>query len=72
MELERIFSKKIERKSFVVTIGTAAAVFVLMKSFIFNLFFSKKEKSTHKKKNRIKVKPNPLAVSREKLGKQNG
>ncbi len=72
MEFEKVFHKKIERKTFVVSLGTAAAVLVLMKSFIFNLLFSKKTKKNMTEKKGIKIEPNPLAVGRNKLGNNNG
>ena len=72
MEFQKIFQKKIERKKFVISLGTVMAALVFMRSAVYNLFFSKKQNTVAQKKKSIKVEPNPLAVSRNKLGVKNG
>lgn len=72
MEFQKIFQKKIERKKFVISLGTGLAALVLMKSFVYKMFFTKSSVSSKTKKRNIKIKPNPMAVSRNKLGVKNG
>lgn len=70
MEIQKIINKKIHRKKFFISLGTGFAGFMLLKSFPFS-FFNKKP-STLKENNEIKVKINPLAVRRNKIGGNNG
>lgn len=66
MEGRNLFHKKIERKKFFYSLGAGFAGYFVLRSFPFKLF-SKREKSFNNSE-KIKVKINPLAVSRNKLG----
>ncbi|PJA98504.1 MAG: hypothetical protein CO128_06970 [Ignavibacteriales bacterium CG_4_9_14_3_um_filter_30_11] len=65
--------KKIERKKFFYSLGLGVIGFLTTKSILFNMFSSKKTKinKTNVVKN-SRVKINPLAVSRNKTGVNNG
>lgn len=65
--------KKMERKKFFYSIGLGAIGFFAAKNFLFNMLSSKKVKihRTNVVKN-SRVKINPLAVSRNKTGVNNG
>ncbi|GAB4295339.1 MAG: hypothetical protein Kow0098_17630 [Ignavibacteriaceae bacterium] len=58
---------KIGRKKFFISLTTVAAGFIAYISFP----FFRKKASVPAMKNKIEVKINPLAVSREKIGKKN-
>lgn len=64
MEL-KIFTKKINRKSFFAASGLTAAGFIVMRTFPFNLL----NKQIHES---VKVEINPQAISRKKAGEKNG
>ncbi len=64
MDIADIFQKKIKRDRFFTSIGTGFLSYVVFKSFPFN-FLAKKEKL---KKQKIKVRINPLAVQRKNTG----
>ena len=71
MELQNIFQKKLERKKFFMSLGAGFAGFIVLKSFPFKLF----NKAQSKKKinsEQVKIKINPLAVSRKNIGGNNG
>jgi hypothetical protein len=54
-----------ERKKFLISVGAGLTGFALFKSIpLLNIFASKKTA-------KIEVKPNPLAVSRKKIGDRN-
>ncbi len=69
MELENLFSKKLKRKSFFTSLGAGLAGYVAMRSFPFRLLYGRSNED--KSENKIKVKINPLAISRNKTGGNN-
>jgi hypothetical protein len=71
MKFDSLKDKKMKRKNFFVTIGIGAASLVALKSMPFKLFSKKStdNKIENSKISRIKV--NPLAVSRKKIGDNN-
>ncbi len=71
MELQNIFQKKVERKKFFVSLGAGFMGYFVLRSFPFNLF-GKKSLSKNDKTGKVRVKINPLAVSRNKIGGNNG
>ncbi len=71
MELQNLLQKKVERKKFFYSLGAGFAGYFVLKSFPFKLFNSSKGK-TLKNTDQVKVKINPLAVSRNKIGGNNG
>jgi hypothetical protein len=70
METNKILQKKIRRKNFVYWLGTGLAGFLLLRPFTLKLFKnqSHKTETSNKGKEKIKLKINPLAVSRNKSG----
>lgn len=73
IEKKSVVSKKIERKKFFYTIGLSVLGFVAAKNVLFNMFSRKKikiNKTNVVKNSRVKI--NPLAVSRNKTGDNNG
>lgn len=72
MELQKIFQKKLGRKKFVYSIGTAIAGYYIFKAFPFYLFNNKKNDNHAKNTQKVKIKINPLAVRRNKIGGYNG
>jgi len=71
MEIQKIFDKKLKRKNFFYSIGAGIAGYTIMKSFPLN-FLSKRFSNNNKENKKIKIRINPLAVSRQKTGKTNG
>jgi len=71
MNIQNLFDKKLERKKFFISVGAGLAGFVLLKTFPFNLFAKNKIKFRESNR-KIKVRINPLAVSRNKIGENNG
>jgi hypothetical protein len=70
MQLLKKVDNKIERRKFFETSVKGMFVFMLIRAFPFNLLFGKNKNSAGAKK--IKVKINPLAVSRKSIGGKNG
>ncbi len=70
MQLLNKVDKKLERRKFFETSAKGMFVFMLVRAFPFNLLFGKNRNSASAKK--IKVKINPLAVSRKNIGGNNG
>ena len=70
MQLLNKISKNIERRKFFETSAKGLFVFMLVRTFPFNLLYGKNKNSAGSKK--IKVKINPLAVSRKNVGGNNG
>lgn len=71
MDLQNIFQKKVERKKFFVSLGAGFMGYFVLRSFPFNLF-GRKTNNKNVKTGSVKVKLNPLAVSRNKIGGNNG
>jgi len=72
MELLKIFQKRLDRKKFFYSIGTAIVGYFIFRTFPFKLFNNKNDKY-FKNTQQIKVKINPLAVRRnKKIGDSNG
>ncbi len=72
MELQNIFQKKIKRKNFFLSLGIGVGSYFIMRSLPFKLFGKKFSKTKYVSDNNIKVRLNPSAVSRTKLGENNG
>ncbi|MHB1686169.1 MAG: hypothetical protein ACYCVH_02170 [Ignavibacteriaceae bacterium] len=71
MNIQNLFDKKSGRKKFFISLGAGLAGLLLLRAFPLNLFA--KSKSNFKENSqKIKVRINPLAVSRNKLGDNNG
>ncbi len=68
MELKKILNKKIERKSFFITLGIGAGSYLITKMLPFRFLRKRISKSKSLSENKIKVKINPSAVSRTKIG----
>ncbi len=66
--MQNILKKKLPRKKFFASLGTIAVGAFIFKSIPFT---SKKFVNNNKNKD-IKVKINPLAVSRKNVGRYNG
>ena len=71
MKLQRLLQKKIDRKNFFYSLGAGVAGYVAMKSFPFK-YIGKKLFSNEENNNKVLVKINPFAVSRKKIGGNNG
>ena len=71
MNIQKIFQKKLNRKNFFSSAGAVVAGYVVMKSFIFN-FWGRKIFNDKDEREKIRVKINPFAVSRQKIGGNNG
>ncbi len=69
MEFQKIFDKKFKRKKFFISLGSGFAGYMFMKTFPLNLL---NKKSSIKEEEEVRVKINPLAVSRKKIGVNNG
>ncbi len=70
MEQNNFSVRKIKRKNFFTSLGIGAAGFLIIRSLPFKLFNINKVESYPE--NKIKIKINPLAVSRNKTGNNNG
>jgi hypothetical protein len=70
MELKNIFEKKLERKKFFTSIGAGFLGYMVLSKFPFSLF-GKKSIAAKDNNSKIKIKINPLAVSRNKIGDNN-
>lgn len=70
MELEKLFQKRLKRKNFFTSLGAGIAGYVVMRSFPFRLFTNKGNEN--KTDSKIKLRINPLAISRNKTGGNNG
>ncbi len=70
MQLLNKVGKKIERRKFFETSAKGMFAFMAVRALPFNLLFGKNKNAANSKK--IKVKINPLAVSRKNIGKNNG
>jgi len=71
MELEKLFQKKYKRLNFFKSLGAGLAGYAVMRAIPFgslgrSLFKDKKDAAG------VKIKINPLAVSRKKIGGNNG
>lgn len=71
MNIQKLLVKKVERKKFFYTIGAGFTSMLLLKSFPVNFFIKDKLVQTHNG-DKVKVRINPLSVSRNKLGEKNG
>ncbi len=71
MNIQNLLDKKLGRKKFFVSAGAAFGGLLLLKNFPFNLFVKNKLKFKDSSQ-KIKVRINPLAVSRKKIGENNG
>ncbi len=71
MDLQNIFQKKIKRKNFFISLGAGVGSYFLMRSLPFRLFGRKFMKTKTVSGNNIKIRINPSAVSRTKLGRNN-
>ena len=71
MKVQKFFQKKLDRKNFFYSLGAGLAGYAAVKAFPFKLIGKKilNEDNNNKK---IKVKINPFAVSRKKIGGNNG
>ena len=72
MELQNIFQKKIQRKNFFISLSIGIASFFIMKSLPFRFLGKKVTKNNSLPENKIKIRINPSAISRTKLGENNG
>lgn len=66
------FDNKIERKKFFTNAALGIVTYVVLKSFPFNLFVTKKKNIKIEKQKKNIIKENPLAVSRMNTGVNNG
>ncbi len=71
MDIQKIFDKRLKRKNFFYSLGTGIAGYAVMKTFPFN-FIGKRFFNDRKEQQKVLVKINPLAVSRQKIGGNNG
>ncbi len=71
MNIQKLFVKKLERKDFFISAGVGLVGLFVMRMFPFNLLLNRKHKSKEKPL-RATVRINPLAISRNKLGDNNG
>lgn len=71
MNIQRLLVKKVERKKFFFTIGAGLTSMFLLKSFPVNFLIKQKVTENHNA-DKVKVRINPLSVSRNKLGEKNG
>ncbi len=71
MELLNISQEKWGRKKFFYSIGTLIGGYLIFKTFPFKLFNNKNDKY-FKNTQQVKIKINPLAVRRNKIGDNNG
>ncbi len=71
MNIQKIFQKNLNRKKFFSSLGAGLAGYVIMKSIPFN-FIGKKLFNDKKESEKLLVKINPFAVSRQKIGGNNG
>lgn len=71
MNIQRLLIKKVERKKFFYSMGAVFSSILLLKSFPFNFLIRNKLTKTHNT-DRVRVRINPLSVSRKKLGDKNG
>ncbi len=71
MNIQKLLLKKVERKKFFYAIGTGFTSMLLLKSFPIN-FLMKNKLAQTQNMDKIKVRINPLSVSRNKLGEKNG
>ncbi|HUX60734.1 MAG TPA: hypothetical protein VMV32_05435 [Ignavibacteriaceae bacterium] len=71
MNIQKLFIKKLERKDFFISAGVSLAGLFLIRMFPFNMLLKGKYKSKEKPFKAI-VRINPLAISRNKLGDNNG
>jgi hypothetical protein len=65
MELQNLFQKKINRKNFFLTLAVTTTGYMVMRTALLKIF-EKKFAKNYFLSNNIKVKINPLAVSRKK------
>ena len=72
MELQNIFNKKFKRNNFFYFLGAGVSSYILMKSLPFKLFGKTLNKNKSLIENKIKIRINPSAISRTKLGENNG
>ncbi len=72
MELQNQFYKKLKRKNFFYSLGAGIGSYILMKSLPFKLLGNNLIKSKSLNENKIKIRINPSAVGRTKLGENNG
>ena len=72
MDLQNIFNKKIKRKNFFLSLGAFAGGYFLMRSLPFRIFGKRLIKPKNISQNKIKIRINPSAVSRTKIGENNG
>ena len=70
MKAQNFFRRKIGRKNFFYSVGAGLAGYAVMKTFPFGLL-SKKLFNSKKDSEKISVKINPFAVSRNKIGGNN-
>lgn len=71
MNIQKLLVKKVERKKFFYAIGAGFTSMLLLKSFPIN-FLMKNKLAQTQNMDKIKVRINPLSVSRNKLGEKNG
>ncbi|MHB8579725.1 MAG: hypothetical protein ACYDA4_07670 [Ignavibacteriaceae bacterium] len=71
MNIQKLFDKKLERGKFFISLGAGLAGLFLFRLFPLKLLFKSKY-NFKEKSQKIKVRINPLAVSRNKLGDNNG
>ncbi|HKJ81393.1 MAG TPA: hypothetical protein VJ954_05170 [Ignavibacteriaceae bacterium] len=72
MELKNLnLDKKIKRKNFFISIGVGVAGFVALTSSPFRLFTKKRASNKIENTKNSRIKINPSAVSRKKIGGNN-
>lgn len=71
MNFDSLKDKKMKRKNFFLAIGIGAASMVVLKSMPFKLFSKKSTDNKIENSKISRVKVNPLAVSRKKIGDNN-
>ena len=72
MEFQNLFNKKIRRKNFFYSLGAGIGSYIMMKSLPFKLFGNNLIKNKSLSENKIKIRINPSAVGRTKIGESNG
>ena len=72
MELQNIFNKKLKRNNFFYFLVAGIGSYIIMKSLPFRFFGKNLDKNKSISENKIKIRINPSAVSRKKIGENNG
>jgi hypothetical protein len=67
MEFNKLLDKNLKRNKFFITAGTSIAGYFLIRTFPLSLFIKKRNTNDQ----RVSVKLNPYAVSRENTGTKN-